>query len=121
MKKILLLLAVVLLPALATAAPPSTLGFRNVSTVAGPNYAATCTVMAGTQQVNGAFDVATLTNYAMTKGGVASSIATSNAKDYKVSCFQTASPKDAITVKMFINGSETNFFPMSSLLISHQQ
>lgn len=116
--KTLLTLLLLLVASIAVAGPAS-VGFRSYSAAGITNYPTTCAVLAGKQQANGAFDAVILANYAMTKGGTGS-FTVDPGYDYKISCVQTASPKDAITVKLFFNGSETNFFPTSSLVLSRQ-
>lgn len=118
MKKFIVALAVLLVPVLAFATP-SAVGFRSYSAAGVTNYATTCSVLESSVAVDGSVDVVSVTSYAMTKGGTASFTAKTN-RDYKIACFQTASPKDAITVKMFFNGSETYYFPISSIVLRKQ-
>lgn len=119
MKKIIVAALAVLTTASVALATPASVGFRNYSAAGITNYATTCSVLESSVATDGSVDVASVTSYSMTKGGTASFTAKAG-KDYKISCFQTTSPKDAITVKMFFNASETYYFPISSIVLRKQ-
>lgn len=117
MKKTIIALSL-LLPTIACAAQPTTIGFRNISAAGVTNQATTCSVLQGKQFADGTFNIVGSVSYAMTKGGTASFTPTSGA-DYKISCWSTSVPATAVVVKMFFNASETYNFPISTLLYRH--
>lgn len=114
MKK--LITAFVLLCATSAFAQPTTMAFQSYSGVGVTNTLNTCAVLSGKLFSDSSFNVESIANYAVTtKAGTSSSITLSAGSDYKIACFQTSSPKDAVVMKLLFDGG-TTYFPMSSLL-----
>lgn len=114
MKKILV--AVVGILAVASLASAEVFTFKSYSAAGATNTLNTCAVLKGKAYAEGTFDAETITNVAIaTKAGSGTYTAPSG-YDYKILCFQTASPKDAVVVQFLTSASASIFYPLSTFL-----
>lgn len=118
----LTLIAIIASASFALAAQPAKLGFRGYSSAGVTNYATTCTV-AGVIKTDGADRIipATARTFSLSKGGFKNystalhTITVDTAglpKPFYVSCVKTLTG-DAFQVRMFFDGDETKYFPIS--------
>jgi hypothetical protein len=112
MKKVILAVALCLIPTVAFSA---TWGFKGYSSALGGNSNTTCFVFSGKANVDNSFTAKDVTSYALLKTGT-STFTVDNSVDYKIECVQTASVRTAATAYFFTDGVGTAVFPISSLI-----